>query len=447
MLRAIRFTAFACTSFVHCFCQPYIISTVAGTDRVLEGSQAINVPLRNPHTVVVDSAGSLYIADTADNRVRKVSSSGVITTFAGTGLPGYSGDRGKASLAQLSGPIGLAIDSASNIYIADREHHRVRRVTSDGIINTVAGNGTFGGAGDNGLATSAQVRPLVLAVDNQNNFYIATYDFRIRKVDSKGMITTIAGTGTRGYSGDNGLATAAQIDLVTQLAVDSNGNLYLADFLNERIRKIDSSGKMTTVAGSGDFGFPGDNIQATMALMLPDGVVLDCGNLYLSAVHYNQIRRVNLGTGLINTAAGVRNPPGGFGGDNGSATNALFNFPAGLAIDSMGQIYVVDLINQRVRRISAGIVTTVAGTGIRDGGLATSAFMDTPEGLAVDGMSNVAVADAGNAELRRFSVGGNINSFGNLNAPPIGVAGELLGEFFVLHDDPRIVPITTAGGH
>src|SRR5260370_6555320 len=159
MLRAIRFRAFACTSFVHCFCQPYIISTVAGTDRVLEGSQAINVPLRNPHTVVVDSAGSLYIADTADNRVRKVSSSGVITTFAGTGLPGYSVDRGKASLAQLSGPIGLAIDSASNIYIADRDNHRVRRVTSDGIINTVAGNGTFGGAGDNGFAPNRPGAP------------------------------------------------------------------------------------------------------------------------------------------------------------------------------------------------------------------------------------------------------------------------------------------------
>src|SRR5260370_14569291 len=169
------------------------------------------------------------------------------------------------------------------------------------------------------------------------------------------MITTIAGTGTRGYSGDNGLATAAQIDLVTQLAVDSNGNLYLADFLNERIRKIDSSGKMTTVAGSGDFGFPGDNIQATMALMLPDGVVLDGGNLYLSDVNYNQIRRVNLGTGLINTVAGVRNPPGGFGGDNGSATNALFNFPAGPARDTIGHSYLVDRINQLVRKIVAGI--------------------------------------------------------------------------------------------
>src|SRR5262249_41835247 len=147
-------------------------------------------------------------------------------TLAGTGLPGYSGDRGKASLAQLNSPIGLAIDLAGNIYVADRGNRRVRRITTDGIINTVAGNGTSGTGGDNGPATGASVRPIAVAVDNQNNLYISTYDFQIRKVDSKGVITTIAGTGMRGYTGDNGPASMATIDLVTQMAADSNGNLY-----------------------------------------------------------------------------------------------------------------------------------------------------------------------------------------------------------------------------
>src|SRR5262249_42424442 len=233
-----------------CFCgliaaQTYTISTIAGTDRVLDGSPAINVPLRNPISVAVDATGALYIADSADNRVRKVSASGVISTFAGTGVPGYFGDRGKATQALLAGPIGLAVDSNGVVYIAERDNAVVRRVALDGTINTIAGNGTPGFGGDDGPATSASIRPTSVAVDGKGNLYIGDgFNYRIRKVDANGKISTIAGTGNQGFSGDNGPALNADIDFVAGIAADSGGNVYFATF--ERVRKIDASGKITT---------------------------------------------------------------------------------------------------------------------------------------------------------------------------------------------------------
>jgi sugar lactone lactonase YvrE len=421
----IRSLIFVCLTAITGWCQPYIISTIAGTERLLDGNPAINVPLRDPRSIKFDVAGNFYIADTGDHRIRKVNQSGVISTIAGNGLPGFSGDRGKATAAQLSSPTSLAFDGNGNLYIADRDNFRVRRISSDGIINTVAGIGTPGLSGDNGPAVSAQVYPFAVATDSKGNLYIADLTFRIRKVDATtGIITTIAGTGMQGYSGDNGPAAMAAIDVVFDLAVGPDGSVYLADFGNLRVRKIDPSGMMKLVAGNGEFGFVAEGVPATLALMAPQGVAVDTfGNVYISDFNRDQVRKVDVGTGLINTVAGDGTT--GFGGDNGMATKAQLNSPFGLALDSSG-LYFADQGNQRIRRINAGIISTVAGTSIRDGGPATSAFLNLPIGIAVDGANN-------------------INTFGQLQAPPIAVATDQAGNFYVTDEEPRILKITPAG--
>ena len=221
----LRFATLLCVSSVTLFAQSYTITTVAGTNRVLDGSPATAVPLRDPRSVAFDSAGNLYIADAGDNRVRRVSSQGTISTYAGTGAPGFAGDGGKATSALLASPTGIAFDSSNNLYIADRDNDRVRRVATDGTITTVAGNCASASRGDGGKATLASVRPYAVAVDNKGTLYIADIGARIRKVDANGNISTIAGTGTIGFSGDKGPATAALIGIVVGLAIDSRGDI------------------------------------------------------------------------------------------------------------------------------------------------------------------------------------------------------------------------------
>ncbi len=426
--------------------QPYTISTVAGANRLLDGGKATAAPLRGPAAIAVDAAGNYFIADRDDHRVRKVDTNGIISTYAGTGVSGYSGDRGKASAAQLSSPTGLAIDSKGNLYIADRDNFVIRRVSPDGTINTVVGNGTPGFSGDNGSALFAQIQPVSIAIDSKDNLLIGDAgNFRVRKVDTKGIISTIAGTGQEGNSGDKGLAVDAQIEAPIAIAADPAGNVYIATLF--WVRKIDSAtGKITTIAGSGVSGFISDGLLATQALMVPSGLLVsNDGGLYVSDLNRSQVRRVDLTTDLILTVAG--NGSGGFSGDGGPPTQAEMNFPFGLALLPGNQLLIADLGNGRVRKVAGGSISTVVGTDIHDGGPATSAFLNLPIGIAIDSLNRIVVADTGNAEARQFTQGGNIGAFGQLAfaSMPAGVAVDQANAFYVTDDEPRVVKIAPDG--
>ena len=412
-----------------------VISTVAGDGTEGfggDGGPAVAAQLYRPEGVAVDGAGNLYIADSSNNRIRKVDAGEVISTVAGDGTYGYGGDGGPAVAAQLRGPSGVAVDGAGNLYIADEFNHRIRKVDAAGVISTVAGDGTrgygFGGyGGDGGPATAAQLSsPEGVAADGAGNLYIADrFNHRIRKVDAGGVISTVAGDGTRGYGGDGGPAVAAQLRGPSGVAVDGAGNLYIADYFNNRIRKVDAAGVISTVAGSGEGGFGfggygGDGGPATAAqLSSPEGVAVDgYDNLYIADTDNNRIRKVDAGTGVISTVAGDGTE--GFGGDGGAATAAQLFLPIDVAPDGAGNLYIADTLNHRIRRVnSAGAITTVAGYGPTgeggggfggDGGPAAGARLNSPVGVAVDGYDNLYIADTLNHRIRRVNSAGAITT-------------------------------------
>jgi hypothetical protein len=338
-----------------------------------------------------------------------------ISTFAGNGTAGYSGDGGQATGAEVHQTEGVATDNAGNLYIADWTNNVVRKVAAGtGVITTVAGNGTAGFSGDGSAATGAQLKgPTGVAVDNASNLYIADQaNNRIRKVAAAtGVITTAAGSGIQGFSGDSGVATSAAMYSPTDLAFDSAGNLYISDNANNRIRKVTiATGVITTVAGNGTAGFTGDGAAATGAeLDAPAGLAFDKdGNLYIADVLNNRIRKV-AATGVITTYAG--NGTAGFTGDGGAATSAELNTPARVAVDGADNLYIADQSNNRIRKVSVGIITTVAGNGTAgytgDGGPATSAEFNAPIGIAVDNVSSFYVSDFHNNVIRKLTIRNN----------------------------------------
>lgn len=340
-----------------------IINTVAGNGQFGAGPDGgpppTHIELGLVEGLAMAPDGSLYMAaDINNGTIRKVSPAGVVTTVVGTGFPGYSGDGGPARKAQLYGARDCALDAAGNLYIADTDNSRIRKVNRAGIITTVAGNGVPGYSGDGGRATSAKINyPYALEVDADGTIYIAdTGTSCVRKVTPAGIITTIAGiAGLYGNTGDGGRATRARLNLPEGVALDRQGNLYVSDFNNCNVRKIDTAGIITTVAGNGVPGFSGDYGPATAAQLLnPTGLILDsAGNLYIADTFSNRVRRVNT-AGIIHTVAGtgaVGNSTGGFRGDRGPAKAALLNAPIGLTLDSFDNLYIGDFINQRVRRV------------------------------------------------------------------------------------------------
>ena len=332
-----------------------IIQTVAGNGLFRysgEGGPATSATLYLPYAVALDKKGNLYIAEPQQARVRKVAPNGVITTFAGTGAQGYNQDGIPATQAQISQVEGLAVDSAGSVYLADAINSRVRKITPDGIISTVAGTGFFNYSGDGGPATGATLYgPAAVAIDNTGNLYISDYyNNRIRKVTLDGIITTVAGNGEAGYSGNGSAATQARLNAPAGLAFDAQGNLYFADSLNNVIRKITPQGIITTVAGNGKEGFLGDGRAATGAnLREPFAVTVDAaGNLYIADTRNYRIRKVTA-DGIISTFAG--DGTGHYAGDGGPAALASISAPASLVLDSAGDLIFADWINNRVRAV------------------------------------------------------------------------------------------------
>jgi sugar lactone lactonase YvrE len=408
-----------------------VLTRIAGTPGggpLGDGGLANRARLASPQGIAVDANGEIYIADTNNHRVRKVASNGTMSTVAGTGAPGFAGDGGPAANAQLAFPQGVAVDALGNLYIADTNNQRVRRVTPDGLIITVAGNGTRSYGGDGGQATSAQLYdPTGVAMDANGNLYISDRgNYRVRRVSAAGAISTFAGNGTRGYSGDNGPAASAQLYDPIQVALDATGNLYIADALNGRIRRVTPAGTISSVAGNGVPGFSGDGSLAVNAqLNKPAGVAADpAGNLYIADTDNRRIRKVLTG-GSISTVAGDGTT--GFSGDGAAAATAQLNEPQGVALDASGMLLIADTANHRVRQVApGGTIVTLAGSGSPgfsgDSGAATSAQLFAPAGVAVDASGNVYIADSNNHRVRRITSGGLISTFAGTGA--LGYSGD-----------------------
>jgi sugar lactone lactonase YvrE len=345
------------------------IYTIAG-DGVLgysgDGIPATSAELSFPWDVKLDGSGNIYIADTENNRVRKVdAATGIITTVAGNGVEGFSGDGGLATDAEMNYPYGVILDAAGNLYIADDGNNRIRRVDkSTGIITTYAGNGQSGSDGDGGPALNAQLdNPLGLVLDANGNLYICQPgDSRIRRVDSAtGMITTYVGDGVFGSNGDGGLATKAEIASPWQVTLDLAGNLYFSDVSSNVVRKVDAATNIiTTVAGNGSVGNSGDGGPATSAeFSYIYGLTVDAaGDIYLTDDEsYSRIRYVNAVTGIIEPFAG--DGTAGFSGDDGPALNAELSGPTGLAWDKDGNLYIADTVNDRIRLVALELNTLI----------------------------------------------------------------------------------------
>ena len=339
-----------------------VIRTIGGngTAGYVDSVAATSGELNFPWGVAIDTAHNVYVADFNNSRLRKINASGGIITLVGNGSLGYDGDGGVAYLATVNQPQDVTVTRSGVIYIADAGNNVIRKISTAGIISTYAGTGVAGFSGDGGPATSAQLdQPTGIALDRAGNLYITDYNnYRVRKIDTFGTITTIAGNGfgagigSGGYTGDGGPATAAELFYPTDVTVDAAGNVYIADELNNVVRKVNTSGIISTVAGTGIGSFSGDGGLATAAqLLTPSHVAVDTvGNLYISDEGNNRIRKVNT-LGIINTIAGTG--VAGFSGDNGSALLAKLNHQQGIAVDGSGKVYIADESNSRIRVISS----------------------------------------------------------------------------------------------
>ena len=370
------FLSFLCTLLLaNISAHAQVITTFAGNNMPGysgDGGLATAASLGTPYAVASDFAGNIYISDTSASVVRKVDISGNITTVAGNSIAGYSGDYGPATAAQLNHPMGIAIDAEGNIYIADNGNLVIRKVDTSGIITTVAGTGMYGTGGDGSLAINATFEGVSgLAIDHKGNLFISDGYSCIRRIDTSGIINAYAGNSSMpGYGGDFGPATTALLDAPEGLATDITGNLYIADNQNNVIRKIDTSGVITTIAGNGDLAgvgigtYSGDSSLATAAgLNLPSAVFADSqDNLFIADQSNNVIRYVNT-SGIITTIAGS-GISGGYSGDGGLASAASFNLPSGITVDTYGSLYIADAGNSVVRKVAAMSIMANSGDTI-----------------------------------------------------------------------------------
>jgi trimeric autotransporter adhesin len=561
-----------------------ILRVVAGTSVAGysgDGGPATAARLNDPHGLGIDIHGNLFIADTSNNVIRKVDSSGIITTFAGTGYYGYYGDGILATQANFRHPMGVTVDGFGNILVADTGNHAVRKILdSDGTIQKYAGNGyagytqDWGDVNDDGDYDSEDLRFAVdLNLNHPTDVFYAPTGFvfiadegneRIRRVDAKGYITTVAGngamaydsdgdpgytapifsvlsvtadssgqvylpqsgdgriryltdktyihtlygTGTFGFSGDGKSATTAQFYLPSGIAMDSSGNMYIADTMNRRIRKITKDGTVSTIAGNGLYAYTGDGSAAGVAqLNSPLGTASDSsGNIYIADSANNAVRKI-ASAGTISTvldSTKVNNPHGlaadssgniyiadtgnsrvlkltsagtvstvagtgtdGSSGDGGAATSATLSIPTAVAVDASGNLYIADTGNHRVRKVtSGGIISTFAGTGASgyagDGASAPLAHLNGPQGVAVDGSGNVYIADTGNYRIRVVASNGTISTLAGTGLPsysgdsgpavsaaigvPVSIAADSSGNVYIADSGSRIRLVKKGSG-
>jgi uncharacterized protein (TIGR03437 family) len=452
-----------------------------------DGGPAISAQLGSPGGIAVNTAGDIFVADRGNERVRRISAAGIITTVAGGGL-GQTYFEGAAATATAFASIsGLTLDASGNLYISDAGYDVVRMVSPKGIATTVAGTGTFGYSGDGGSATKARLAsPSGLAIDGSGNIYIAdTQNSCVRKVAPDGTITTFAGTGFSGFSGDNGPAANAQLEYPGGVALDGSGNLLIADSGNNRIRKVSANGTIMTVAGDGTSELTGPRdiaVDATGNIFVDEsaisftalersgdfsGGIVGAGFIglfYAPPPEISVIRKISA-AGTISTVAGTSGS--GLYGVGGAAANAMFGSVQGVAADGSGNLFIADPDDNSVLKISAsGVVTIAAGNGTYgfsgDGGLPTSAELASPVAVAVDGSGNLFIADSYNGRIRKVTPGGNIMTVaGNGNAGyagdggqalnaeiarPVGVAVDTAGNIFILDSTNAVVRKVATNG-
>jgi trimeric autotransporter adhesin len=445
----------------------YVIQTVAGSDNTGDGGSALSAVLGQPEGIAIDSAGNIYVADAAASRIRIIALDGTIETFAGTGAAGFSGDGGPATAAALNQPYGLAFDHFGNLYIADLGNGRVRKVTSDGNIHTVAGGGTFAATsqGQGGSATSAQLmQPRNVAIDSAGNLYISDFEAnQVYSVGTNGTLTLVAGNGLAGLVGDGMSALLGELNAPAGLAVDATGSLYIADSGNNRVRKVssgviinvfntpsptglalDSNGTLH-IAASSYFGtLSQQNPTLTSAV---DVAVDSLGDLFAtSGTNVLEIPANGELTTIAGSGAALD-----FGGDSGPAISAQLNSPSSVVMDSSGNWYIADTANNRIRMVTpAGVISTIAGTGAAgltgDNGPAAKAQLNAPRGLAFDIFGNLLFADSGNNEVREITPGGLIEPVATLLNKPVSVATDAQGSVYIANaGNNQVIKVTSAG--
>jgi hypothetical protein len=404
-----------------------VVSTLAGSAGVTGSTDGTGAAARfsSPRGVAVDGAGNVYVADTLNYTIRKITPAGVVTTLAGTaGVKGSADGTGAA--ARFDSPRGVSMDGAGNVYVADTDNHTIRKITAGGVVTTLAGTAGVSGITDGTGAAARFNSPRGVAVDSAGNVYAAdAYNGTIRKITPAGVVTTLAGTaGVRVSGSTDGTGAAAGFDRPAGVAVDGAGNVYVADFGNETVRKITAAGVVTTLAGTAGVTGSTDGTGAAARFNSPRGVAVDgAGNVYVADQDNHTIRKITP-AGVVSTLAGSA---GVTGSTDGTGAAARFSGTAGVAVDGAGNVYAAEFVNSTVRKITAaGVVTTLAGTagvtGSADGTGAAARF-NTPFGVATDSAGNVYVADTINHTIRKITPAGVVSTL----AGTAGVTGSTDG--------------------
>lgn len=420
-----------------------------------DNGPALNATIRSVVNVAADAAGNVYFSQNSDHVIRKITPEGVITTIAGTGTAGPAQDGGPANQARLNLPDGLAVDAQGAVYVVDRGNLRIRKIATDGTISTVTGNGRSAFVADGQpAATSPFIDSFAVAVDPAGSVhYFDNGAALVRKIDANGNLVTVAGNRTLGYSGDGGPATRASIDLTTGLAFDAAGTLYMADRASQRIRRVTPDGTISLFAGNGGFQAWADGSPALDAFFnRPGRAAFDArGNFYFCDTQNHRVVRLTL-AGTVERVAGSGTV--GTGLDGVRASQTRMRFPDGVAVAPDGTIYVSDSGAHRIRRIGAdGIIQPFAGTGVRgfsgDGGPARTAQLDGPSDLSFDTAGNLYFVDGVNRRIRRIGADGNINTIagpatlGGMN--PVGVHAAADGSVYIADFPRRILRVSSAG--